>query len=353
MSDTQTTDSSPQTSRNRTAEGRAGRDQGETGTQTSQASGRLRIKHLLGLEGVCLEDLMRILRTAESFKEVLDRPIKKVPPLRGQTIVNLFYEPSTRTRISFELAEKRLSADVVNFTASASSVQKGESLRDTVKNILAMKTDVVVIRHPCPGAPHFLTRATGAIIVNAGDGAHEHPTQGLLDIYTLWEHWRGFENKRVLIVGDVLHSRVARSNIWGLLTMGAHVAICGPATLIPASFKELGVDVFTNINAALDGGVDAINVLRIQRERQGSAFLPSLREYSRLFGIDETRAAKLRPGGMIMHPGPMNRGVEITSDVADGENSVILDQVTNGLAVRMAVLYLLCGGQVTSVREGE
>lgn len=315
--------------------------------------GRLQIRHLLGLEGVCREDIERILTTAESFKEVLDRPIKKVPPLRGQTVVNLFYEPSTRTRISFELAEKRLSADVVNFTASASSVQKGESLRDTVKNILAMKTDVIVIRHPSPGAPHFLTRATDAIILNAGDGAHEHPTQGLLDIYTLWERWRGLDDKRVLIVGDILHSRVARSNIWGLLTMGAKVAICGPSTLVPQFFRELGIDVFTDIDRALAGGVDAINVLRIQRERQSSAFLPSLREYSRLFGIDAQRAGYLREGGMIMHPGPMNRGVEITSEVADGKRSVILDQVTNGLAVRMAVLYLLCGGQALSSREGE
>ena len=311
-------------------------------------TGRLHIRHLLGLEGACREDIELILTTAESFKEVLDRPIKKVPPLRGQTIVNLFYEPSTRTRISFELAEKRLSADVVNFTASASSVQKGESLRDTVKNILAMKTDVVVIRHPCPGAPHFLTRATDAIILNAGDGAHEHPTQGLLDIYTLWERWRSFAGKRILIVGDILHSRVARSNIWGLLTMGAHVAVCGPATLVPVYFSEFGVEVFTDIDRALDSGVDAINVLRIQRERQSSDFLPSLREYSRLFGIDAGRAERMRPGGMIMHPGPMNRGVEITSDVADGRASVILDQVTNGLAVRMAVLYLLCGGQPPS-----
>jgi len=353
MSDTKTADSSPQARRNNATDGRAVRNQGEAGSQGSQVGRRLKIKHLLGLEGVCAEDISRILQTAESFKEVLDRPIKKVPPLRGQTVVNLFYEPSTRTRISFELAEKRLSADVVNFTAATSSVKKGESLRDTVKNILAMKTDVVVIRHPSPGAPHFLTRATDAIIVNAGDGAHEHPTQGLLDIYTLWEHWRTFENKRVLIVGDVVHSRVARSNIWGLLTMGARVGICGPATLIPSSFSELGVDVFTNIDAALDGGVDAINVLRIQRERQSSAFLPSLREYSRLFGIDSERAKSVRPGGMIMHPGPMNRGVEITSDVADGEMSVILDQVTNGVAVRMAVLYLLCGGQTSATREGE
>jgi len=320
---------------------------------TATSSGRLRIRHLLGLEGVCREDIERILKTAESFKEVLDRPIKKVPPLRGQTIVNLFYEPSTRTRISFELAEKRLSADVVNFTASTSSVQKGESLRDTVKNILAMKTDVVVIRHPCPGAPHFLTRATDAIILNAGDGAHEHPTQGLLDIYTLWERWRSLEGKRVVIVGDIAHSRVARSNIWGLLTMGASVGICGPSTLVPQSFREWGVDVYTNIDEALKGGVDAINVLRIQRERQTSAFFPSLREYSRLFGIDAVRASAIRAAGMIMHPGPMNRGVEITSDVADGGASVILDQVTNGLAVRMAVLYLLCGGQVPNSREAE
>jgi aspartate carbamoyltransferase catalytic subunit len=315
--------------------------------------GSLRIRHLLGLEGVCREDIERILTTAESFKEVLDRPIKKVPPLRGQTIVNLFYEPSTRTRISFELAEKRLSADVVNFTASASSVTKGESLRDTVKNILAMKTDVIVIRHPCPGAPHFLTRATDAIVLNAGDGAHEHPTQGLLDIFTIWERWRDLRGKRVLIVGDVAHSRVARSNIWGLLTMGAQVAICGPATLIPKSFAEIGVEVYTDIDKALNQGVDAINVLRIQRERQGSAFLPSLREYSRLYGIDSERAGRLRPGALVMHPGPINRGVEITSEVADSAASVILDQVTNGLAVRMAALYLLCGGHALAGREGE
>ncbi len=315
--------------------------------------GRLRMRHLLGLEGVCREDIERILTTAESFKEVLDRPIKKVPPLRGQTIVNLFYEPSTRTRISFELAEKRLSADVVNFTASTSSVQKGESLRDTVKNILAMKTDVVVIRHPCPGAPHFLTRTTDAIILNAGDGAHEHPTQGLLDIYTIWERWRDLADRRILIVGDIAHSRVARSNIWGLLTMGAKVAICGPATLVPMAFADIGVEVYTDIDRALEQGVDAVNVLRIQRERQSSDFLPSLREYSRLFGIDAGRASRLRPGGLIMHPGPMNRGVEITSEVADGPSSVILDQVTNGLAVRMAVLFLLCGGRAPSTREGE
>lgn len=350
MTDAKTKDSSRRGGRKTTERGNPKRS---AEASAPQASRQLQIRHLLGLEGVCRDDLERILTTAESFKEVLDRPIKKVPPLRGQTIVNLFYEPSTRTRISFELAEKRLSADIVNFTASTSSVQKGESLRDTVKNILAMKTDVVVIRHPCPGAPHFLTRATDAIIVNAGDGAHEHPTQGLLDIYTLWERWRSLEGKRVLIVGDITHSRVARSNIWGLLTMGAHVAICGPATLVPPHFKDIGVDVFTDIDRALDGGVDAINVLRIQRERQSSAFLPSLREYSRLFGVDSVRAANLHPGGMIMHPGPMNRGVEITSDVADGDRSVILDQVTNGVAVRMAVLYLLCGGQASTNREGE
>lgn len=314
--------------------------------------GRLRIKHLLGLEGVCREDLELIFGTARSFKDVLDRPIKKVPPLRGQTIVNLFYEPSTRTRISFELAEKRLSADVVNFTASTSSVQKGESLRDTVKNILAMKTDVIVIRHPCAGAPHFLTRATDAIILNAGDGAHEHPTQGLLDIYTMWERWGEVRGKRVLIVGDLLHSRVARSNIWGLLTMGSQVAVCGPATLMPAFVHHLGVEVFTDLDKALADGVDAINCLRIQRERQSSDFLPSMREYSRLYGVDARRAGCLRRDGLIMHPGPMNRGVEITSEVADGEHSVILDQVTNGLAVRMAALYLLCSGQAPEKEEG-
>jgi aspartate carbamoyltransferase catalytic subunit len=313
--------------------------------------GRLRIKHLLGLEGVCREDLELLFNTARSFKDVLDRPIKKVPPLRGQTVVNLFYEPSTRTRISFELAEKRLSADVVNFTASTSSVQKGESLRDTVKNILAMKTDVIVIRHPCAGAPHFLTRATDAIILNAGDGAHEHPTQGLLDMYTMWERWGNLDNKRVLIVGDVLHSRVARSNIWGLLTMGVRVAVCGPATLLPEFVHHVGLEVFTDLDKALADGADAINCLRIQRERQSSDFLPSMREYSRLYGVDVRRAACLRPNGLIMHPGPMNRGVEITSEVADGEQSVILDQVTNGLAVRMAALYLLCGGQVPEREE--
>lgn len=317
-----------------------------------QETGRLRIKHLLGLEGVCREDIDLIFSTSRSFKDILDRPIKKVPPLRGQTVVNLFYEPSTRTRISFELAEKRLSADIVNFTASASSVTKGESLRDTVKNILAMKTDVIVIRHPCAGAPHFLTRATDAIILNAGDGSHEHPTQGLLDMYTMWERWGDLTGKRVLIVGDILHSRVARSNIWGLITMGARVAVCGPATLMPQFVYELGIEVFTDLDKALAPGADAINCLRIQKERQSSDFLPSMREYSRLYGVDARRAASLRPGGLIMHPGPMNRGVEITSDVADGEQSVILDQVTNGLAVRMAALYLLCGGLAPAKEEG-
>ena len=321
-------------------------------TVSEQDSGRLRIKHLIGLEGVCREDIELMFTTARSFKDILDRPIKKVPPLRGQTVVNLFYEPSTRTRISFELAEKRLSADIVNFTASASSVQKGESLRDTVKNILAMKTDVIVIRHPCAGAPHFLTRATNAIILNAGDGSHEHPTQGLLDMYTMWERWGDLKDRRVVIVGDVLHSRVARSNIWGLMTMGAQVAVCGPATLIPEFVRHLGIQVFTDIDKALSPGADAINCLRIQKERQSSDFLPSMREYSRLYGIDARRAASLRPGGLIMHPGPMNRGVEITSDVADGPSSVILDQVTNGLAIRMAALYLLCGGLAPSKEEG-
>jgi aspartate carbamoyltransferase catalytic subunit len=335
--------------------GRSKRTPGDemVGPEVADRPGRLRIRHLLGLDGVCREDLLLLLSTAESFKEILDRPVKKVPPLRGQTVVNLFYEPSTRTRISFELAEKRLSADVVNFTASTSSVQKGESLRDTVKNILAMKTDVVVIRHPSPGAPHFLARTTDAIILNAGDGAHEHPTQGLLDIYTLWERWRDIAGRRILIVGDIHHSRVARSNIWGLLTLGAEVAVCGPTTLVPRAFAEYGVEVYTDLDTALDTGFDAINVLRIQLERQRSDFLPTLREYSRLFGVDAERARRLRPGGLVMHPGPMNRGVEITSEVADGPASVILDQVTNGLAVRMAALYLLCGGQAPAQGEPE
>jgi aspartate carbamoyltransferase catalytic subunit len=293
------------------------------------------------------DDILLILETAITFKEILERPVKKVPPLRGMTVVNLFYEPSTRTRISFELAEKRLSADVVSFTKAASSVQKGESLKDTIKNIEALKTDVVVIRHPSSGAAHYLARSCDSIVINAGDGAHEHPTQGLLDIFTLWEKWGDLKDRTVLIVGDIAHSRVARSNIFGLVALGAKVRICGPPTLIPIEVQGLGVEVFYNLDEAIPG-VDAINVLRIQRERQSGALLPSLREYTLLFGLNAERLKRAHRNVIVMHPGPMNRGVEITPDVADGPNSVILSQVTNGLAVRMAVLYLLCGGEAAT-----
>ena len=311
---------------------------------------RLSTRHLLGLEGMPAEDIELILQTAVSFKEILARPIKKVPPLRGMTVVNLFYEPSTRTRISFELAEKRLSADVVSFTTTTSSVQKGETLKDTVKNIEAMKTDVVVIRHGAAGAAHYLASCCDSIVINAGDGAHEHPTQGLLDIFTLREKFGTLEGKTVLIVGDVSHSRVARSNIFGLTTLGANVRVCGPPTLIPVDVEQLGVEVFYNLDQALRG-VDAINVLRIQKERQSGALLPSLREYTSLFGLTRERVELAGPNVVVMHPGPMNRGVEITPEVADGPQSAILEQVTNGLAVRMAVLYLLCSGDVRAARR--
>jgi len=311
--------------------------------RSRRRAAQLSSRHLLGLESMPAEDIQLILETAVPFKEILERPIKKVPPLRGMTVVNLFYEPSTRTRISFELAEKRLSADVVSFTTSTSSVQKGETLKDTIKNIEAMKTDVVVIRHSFPGAAHYLTTCCSSIVINAGDGAHEHPTQGLLDIYTLWEKFGPLKGRTVLIVGDIAHSRVARSNIFGLVTLGAHVRVCGPPTLIPVDIDKLGVEVFFNLDQALCG-VDAVNVLRIQKERQSGALLPSLREYTLLFGLNRERLRKAGPDVVVMHPGPMNRGVEITPEVADGPQSVVLSQVTNGLAVRMAVLYLLCGG---------
>jgi len=308
-----------------------------------RGAARLSSRHLLGLEGLPAEDIELILQTAVSFKDILARPIKKVPPLRGMTVVNLFYEASTRTRISFELAEKRLSADVVSFNTAASSVQKGESLRDTIKNIEAMKTDVVVIRHRSPGAAHYLASCCDSIVINAGDGAHEHPTQGLLDIFTLREIFGTLKDKTVLIVGDITHSRVARSNIFGLNILGAKVRVCGPPTLIPMGLEQLGADIYYNFDEAIEG-VDAINVLRIQKERQTGALLPSLREYTNLFGLNGERLQRAGSNVIVMHPGPMNRGVEITPEVADGPQSVILSQVTNGLAIRMAVLYLLCGG---------
>jgi aspartate carbamoyltransferase catalytic subunit len=301
------------------------------------------LKHLLGLEGVSREDIDTILNAADSFREVLDRPIKKVPTLRGVTVVNLFYEASTRTRISFELAAKRLSADLLNFTTSGSSVSKGETFKDTVRNIEAMKVDMIVMRHACSGAPKFLTEFSSSQVINAGDGSHEHPTQALLDMLSIRQHFGKLDGLRVVIVGDILHSRVARSNIWGLKTMGASVAICGPTTLLPVEVEKMGVDVYCDISRALDGA-DVVNVLRLQLERQQSGLLPSLREYTNLFGITSERKRLLNRNHIVMHPGPMNRGVEIASDVADGDDSVILDQVTNGVAVRMAVLYLIKGG---------
>jgi aspartate carbamoyltransferase catalytic subunit len=297
---------------------------------------------LLGLENTPRPDLELILNTARTFREVIDRTIKRVPTLRGITVVNLFYEPSTRTRISFELAEKRLSADIINFSTSTSSVKKGESLRDTVQNIEAMRIDMVVVRHGSAGAPYFLTQCMDANIINGGDGSHEHPTQALLDMYTVREKYGKIDGLRVVLVGDVMHSRVIRSNIWGFKAMGASVALCGPSTLMPYEVEKFGCDVYSNIDEALDGA-DVVNVMRIQLERQQSGLFPSQREYTNLFRISKERLKRLNKNFTIMHPGPMNRGVEITGEVADGKQSVILEQVTNGQAVRMAVLYLLSG----------
>ena len=297
-------------------------------------------RHLLGLDGTPKADIELILNTAVSFKEILSRPIKKVPTLQGKTIVNLFFENSTRTRISFELAERRLSADVVNFSASGSSVSKGETLKDTARNIEAMKIDMVVIRHNSAGTPHFLTRVVQSAVLNAGDGCHEHPTQALLDMYTLKEKFGSLEGLRVCIVGDISHSRVARSNIYGLRTMGAKVSVCGPATLIPKEIERLGVEVYHRIDDVLPN-VDALNVLRVQMERQSGGLFPSLREYHRFFGVTKERLDRIDHPITIMHPGPINRDVELSADVADGPHSVILEQVLNGVAIRMSVLYLL------------
>ena len=301
-------------------------------------------KDLLGLEELSADQIRLILDTAEPFKEISERAIKKVPALRGSTIVNLFFENSTRTRISFEFAEKRLSADTVNVSATGSSVAKGETLVDTARNLEAMRIDMVVIRHPASGAARFLADRIPSNVINAGDGTHEHPTQGLLDILTLRDNFGALEGKRVCICGDILHSRVARSNIWGLQKLGVEVAVCGPRSLLPSAIDELGVHVFDRIEQAIEWA-DALNVLRLQLERMTAGYIPSPREYNRVFGISRERLDRAPGDILILHPGPMNRGVEIDSDVADGPHSVILDQVTNGVAVRMAVLYLLAGGK--------
>jgi aspartate carbamoyltransferase catalytic subunit len=299
-------------------------------------------KDLLGLEHLTAEQITLVLDTAEPLKEISERAIKKVPTLRGATVVNLFFEPSTRTRISFEFAEKRMSADTVNVAVAASSVTKGETLVDTARNLEAMRIDMVVMRHPASGAAQFLAERIESNVINAGDGMHEHPTQGLLDLLTLRDHFGTVAGKRVCICGDVLHSRVARSNIWGLTKLGAEVAVCGPRSLLPNAIGEMGVTVFDRIEQAIEWA-DALNVLRLQLERMHAGYIPSPREYNRVFGVTRARLARAPRDVLILHPGPMNRGVEIDSDVADGPHSVILDQVTNGVAIRMAVLYLLAG----------
>jgi aspartate carbamoyltransferase catalytic subunit len=305
-------------------------------------------KHLLGLEGYPAENIETIIETAFGFREILERPIKKVPSLQGKTIVNLFYEDSTRTRISFELAQKRLSADTINFSASSSSVKKGESFKDTVQNLEAMKIDAIVMRHPYPGAPLHLTKFVDAVVINAGDGTHEHPTQAILDMMSLKEHFGRIKGLKIGIIGDILHSRVALSNIHGLKSMGAEVTLCGPPTLIPKDIHKLGVKISHDIDEVMDWA-DAINVLRIQMERMGVGLFPSTREYRNLFGITHERLDRHDKKLVIMHPGPMNRGVEIDSNVADSPQAIILDQVLNGVASRMAILYLLLGGKQEAV----
>ena len=300
----------------------------------------LSVNHLLGIKQVSTKDIELIFETADNFKEVINRPIKKVPSLRDITIANLFFENSTRTKLSFELAEKRLSADVINFSAAASSVKKGETLIDTVNNILAMKVDMVVMRHPNPGAGIFLSKHIDASIVNAGDGAHEHPTQALLDSYSIRERLGDVAGKKVVIVGDILHSRVALSNIYALNKLGAEVKVCGPKTLIPRYIEDLGVQVESNLDKAL-AWCDVANMLRVQNERMDISYFPTTREYTQQFGLNKQRLEQLGKEIVVMHPGPINRGVEVTSEVADSDQAIILDQVENGVAVRMAVLYLL------------
>ena len=321
-----------------------------TVSQTAQTV-RWTRKDLLGLRELSAEEIRLILRTAESFREISLRPIKKVPALRGKTVVNLFFEPSTRTRTSFELAAKRLSADIVNIATQSSSLSKGETILDTVRNLEALKVDVLVIRHAAAGVPHLIARQASSSVINAGDGAHEHPTQALLDLFTIQEKKGRIEGLNVSIVGDIAHSRVARSNIWGLTKLGARVTVCGPPTLMPTRIEELGVRVTHEINSAIREA-DVVMLLRIQHERQEAVLVPSLREYRLRYGIDRDRLALGKPDLLIMHPGPVNRGVELDSSVADGPFSVILDQVTNGLAVRMAALYLVSGASKVEA-EGE
>ncbi len=305
---------------------------------------KLARKHLLGMEGVSRTEIETLLNCAETFKEILDRKIPKVPSLRGLTAVNLFFEPSTRTRVSFELAEKRLSADSVSISASTSSSEKGESLIDTIHNVEAMKVDFLIVRHSAAGAPHFLASRCDVSVINAGDGCHEHPTQALLDLFTIRQHFPTLEGLKVAILGDIAHSRVARSNIWALRTMGAQVTLCAPRTLLPPGIEDLGAKIHPRLDDLIDE-MDIIMVLRIQKERQGESFLPSSREYARHFSLTRSRADRMKTNSFIMHPGPINRGIEMAPEVADGPRSVILDQVTNGVAVRMAVLYLLAGGE--------
>ena len=304
----------------------------------------LQHKHLLGLEGYPSEDIQTIIDTAFGFRKVLERPIKKVPSLQGKTVVNLFFEMSTRTRISFELAQKRMSADTVTFSVGSSSLNKGESFKDTVQNIEAMKIDAVILRHPASGAPQHLTKFVDAIVINAGDGMHEHPTQAILDMMSLQEQFNNLEGLKVGIIGDISHSRVALSNIFGLTTMGADVMICGPSTLIPPHIEKLGVKVSYDMDEVVDWA-DAVNILRIQLERIGTGLYPSIREYRELFGLSVERIKRHSKDLVVMHPGPMNRGTEIDSAVADSDKTIILDQVLNGVASRMAILYLLLGGK--------
>lgn len=301
-------------------------------------------RHLLGIKHLDVSDILAILDTAESLSEISTREVKKVPTLRGKTIVNLFFEPSTRTRSSFELAAKRLSADIINFSQQTSSVVKGESLKDTVLNLEAMNPDALVIRHPCSGAPHFVSTFCRSHVINAGDGSHEHPTQAILDAYTIRQIKKNFKNLRVVIVGDILHSRVARSNIFLLNMLGAQVTLVGPPSLLPAEFKDFGADIRHNLDESL-AGADVIMMLRIQSERQEANYFPSIREYRKLYCLTERRFRLASKDAIIMHPGPINRGVEISSEMADSVKSVILKQVENGIAVRMAILYLLLGGR--------